>query len=219
MFTIIEPVWGQHSMSRLNHIVSSDTLLFTITAFCSDFFVFPFPIILVALFLYGIMNKHFRTETYALKIVFSTSTAMIITLLIQQVITKARPETLPGLQLILHHLPTMSFPSDHATVSMAFAIGFWLSYRDFFKKTIPLSKIHPQIIKWVKMGSILLFCSALLMGICRTAVAVHRPTDIIAGRIIGIMGGRLGYQLSDTRFGQRAIDLCINIAKKIVSKK
>ena len=93
---------------------------------------------------------------------------------IQHFVTKARPESLPGLELILKHLPTISFPSDHATVSMAIAIGTVLVAKQMGWKRILL------------LG-ILLIDVSIIMSVSRVAVAIHRPTDIIAGWGIGMI--------------------------------
>ncbi|MDQ7023403.1 MAG: hypothetical protein Q9M97_07925 [Candidatus Gracilibacteria bacterium] len=55
--------------------------------------------------------------------------------LIQQFIIVERPEQHlgAGAKLLLDHLPDASFPSDHATVSIAFLTGLLLSgYKKYF---------------------------------------------------------------------------------------
>lgn len=90
--------------------------------------VFLFPVFLIILYIFGIAKKSRETKSYALYILFAAAIAALINIVIQQLMTKARPETVltSANSLILKHLPTMSFPSDHAAVSIAFAIAILL---------------------------------------------------------------------------------------------
>lgn len=74
----------------------------------------------------------------------------------------------------MDHLPTDPFPSDHASVGMAFAVAVWLWGR------------HIQSTK-LKFFGLVLIVSALVMSATRMSVAIHRPTDVIAGTFIGML--------------------------------
>ena len=68
----------------------------------------------------------------ALIILFVAVLAVAINLGIQHFIDKARPETalMSAGHLVMQHLPTRSFPSDHAAVSMVIALAaLWRGYR------------------------------------------------------------------------------------------
>lgn len=119
---LIEPQRGKDMLTILNQIISNTTGLFDLAAVSADIFVLTYPILLIALFLYGWKKNQIEYQQDAVKIMFSVVVATLITIAIQQFVRKERPETLQGLHLILNHLPTISFPSDHATVSMAMAI-------------------------------------------------------------------------------------------------
>ena len=123
---LVEPSRGQHLLATLNHIVSSNATIFHTTTILADIFVFAYPILLIALFLYVLKHKNISYQHHSLQILTSAITATVITIFIQQLVRKDRPESLPGLQLILSHVPSISFPSDHATISMAIAIGAML---------------------------------------------------------------------------------------------
>ena len=66
-----------------------------------------------------------------------------------------------------------SFPSGHATATMAGATALLLTANK----------------KWSWAGMIL----ALLMGLSRIYLAVHYPTDVIAGLIVGAISGTVAF--------------------------
>ncbi len=165
---LIEPQRWVYLLQKINWWASSSDLLFNIVSFFSDAIVFTFPIIL--LLLYFLKNK-----TFALRIFFSTVVAALINIILQLFLDKPRPETAIEWTwwLLLPHLPTMSFPSDHAAVAMA----FWVAFYFFWKTYITKKEMGIYKILWT-----ILILWAITMSICRVAVWVHRPTDIIAGR-------------------------------------
>ena len=68
-----------------------------------------------------------------------------------------------------------SFPSGHTTAATAFAVGLFLSCDK----------------KW----SWLALVGALVMGFCRIYLVVHYTTDVIAGLIVGTIGGVIAFYL------------------------
>jgi undecaprenyl-diphosphatase len=65
---------------------------------------------------------------------------------------------------LLDHIPDASFPSDHASVSVAFLTALYLTgYKKVFWAFMP----------WV-----------ILMNLCRVIAGVHWPFDILAGTIV-----------------------------------
>jgi undecaprenyl-diphosphatase len=200
--TIYEPQRWKELMSLLNHYVSSDPYLFKITSLLSDFIVFLFPLLLIWLYRTGRKNNNKERQYYSLGIFLATCISAWINIIIQYFVVKDRPETLPGLKLILSHLPTMSFPSDHASVSMWFAVAFLL----FFGRT-------------QRIYAILWFClilGSIIMGISRTAVAVHRPSDILVWWIIWIIWGYLWYALCKISYTKKVLDGAIQIGNNIL---
>lgn len=190
-------------MTLLNHFVSQNNPIFYIASFLADFIVLIFPIILIYLTLWGWNKNDWRLQKDALLIFWSSIIAIVINLIIQSFIMKDRPETLPGLDLILKHLPTMSFPSDHAAVSMAFSGCFLLLCNK-------LGKSYHIIWTILLIGSI-------VMGICRTAVAVHRPTDILAWWIIGLCSAYMVYILKNNSIINELIDFIVGVENKILN--
>lgn len=182
---IFEPQWWVTLLQELNTWVSSSTQLFNIISFLADAVVFLFPIFLVILYVCGITKKQKHMKIHALRIFSSAIFAAVINIIFQLFLHKDRPETvLEGTQrLILKHLPTMSFPSDHAAVSMAFATAILL--------WIGLYEITKQKKNIIYTGAFFLI-AGMIMSICRVIVGIHRPTDILAGWLVWIMAAYIG---------------------------
>jgi membrane-associated phospholipid phosphatase len=71
------------------------------------------------------------------------------------------------------YLPSSSFPSDHAAVTMGIAfasIARWVKHKDK---------------KYFRFGWILIIFS-LITSFSRVTTGVHRPTDVIAWSVVGI---------------------------------
>ena len=79
-----------------------------------------------------------------------------------------------------------SFPSGHATASMAFATALFLYY--------------PKKTSW------LAFFIPLIMSVSRIYLMVHYPSDILAGLIVGGLSGVAAYYLM--KFGFRHVKFC-----------
>ena len=203
MITLYEPLRGKQLLTLLNSRASSNEILFHGISILADVFVFVYPILLLFLFFRGYSSKNKSMQFYSISILLSTAIAVWINILIQFFIWKERPETLQWLKLILKHVPSISFPSDHAAVSMAFAIGFIMSMKLLLPKSY-------------RNRSYFLITASLIMGICRVAVAVHRPTDILIWWIIGIIWGYTGYTLSNTKTVQKLIYWLISISNTII---
>ena len=93
--------------------------------------------------------------------------------------------TVPGLtNLIDMSRDPNSFPSGHATAAFGVCMAIFLTVED----------------KRAKAASLFV---AVLMGFSRLYVAVHYPTDVIAGALIGTMAACLGIKL--VRFLERKI--------------
>lgn len=202
MFNIQEPLRGKSIMTFLNHFISQNNIIFSASSILSDAIVFSFPIILVFLTIYGWKQKKQVLQEIAFIIFMSSGTAAVINLLIQSFVSKDRPESLPWLQLVLNHLPTMSFPSDHAAVAMAFSVSFLLLLSRYSRN--------------YKIIWILLCIGSIIMGICRTAVAVHWPTDIIVWWTIGIASAYLINYVKEKVYVKKIITIIVWFENKIM---
>lgn len=177
---IAEPLWGQQLMLTLNDFMMRHTLLVDIIPYTADIFVFTYPMYLVVVYLWGINKKKIYYKHAALYVFFSGALAVILNLIIQYFGDKSRPELMVQNQdnLLLSHVPSDPFPSDHASVSAAIAMAtmlWWIQHNDKF---------------FIRLSWFFWF-ACLAMSISRIAVAVHRPTDIIAGIGVGMVSASL----------------------------
>lgn len=138
--------------------------------------IFILPLFLGWYWLYYTFSSTTNTIKYKNNLLFIfywTVLALILSLIIQQFVNVDRPEEhlKAGGKLLLDHLPDASFPSDHATVSIAFLA--WL----FFA--------------WYKKWWFALLLPFIFMNVSRVIAWVHWPFDIIAGSIVWIIGSYL----------------------------
>ncbi|USN55498.1 MAG: hypothetical protein H6765_02650 [Candidatus Peribacteria bacterium] len=123
--SIHEPYRGEKAMLLLNDWINKHYILVQLIPYTADIFVFTYPIYLVALYLYGVSKQQQYYKEAALAIFFSAILASLINTTIQFFGDKTRPElsVLNKGQLLLSHLPSDPFPSDHAAVSAAVAMA------------------------------------------------------------------------------------------------
>lgn len=138
----------------------------------ADIFIIGYPIFLICVYLYAIIKKKSNIKQWALYIFFATLIAVLINIWIQCFFYKERPivvlNQVEAEETLLHDiLPTSSFPSDHAVVSMAFAMATLLRWLYNKKKFFTRSGIFFIII-------------SLIMTLCRILTLVHRPSDILS---------------------------------------
>jgi undecaprenyl-diphosphatase len=80
-------------------------------------------------------------------------------------VNEARPYTaLPHILVLATRSTDPSFPSDHATMAGAVAVGLWFVSR--------------------RLG-IVAAIAALLMAFARVYIAAHYPADVVAGLLLG----------------------------------
>lgn len=131
-----------------------------------------------------------RTRKYGIALVISIGLGLLVTNgLIKPLFMRVRPYN------TLQHLPEYfgwysnagllaesdyCFPSGHTTAAFEMAISMFLCFRADGKKKF--AWIFPVI--------------AILTGCSRIYLMVHYATDVIAGAIIGILAGIIGYNIS-----------------------
>jgi len=180
MIKLIEPLWSLNLSKALFAWMQASTFLSHRMSILADIFVFSYPVYLVVLYLYGMITKKMSYKIAAIFIFFGTLLTAIVNILIQFFIDKVRPDIILGVAdlkspSILHKfLPSASFPSDHAAISMGIAFSSivrWVKHKDK---------------KYIRFGAILIVFS-LITSFARLTSAIHWLTDIIAGSIIGIV--------------------------------
>lgn len=174
LLVLQEPKRGQRLLSILNDWYNASSFLQASIPLTADIFVFVYPFFLIYTYILGIKEKRDHYKNAALTIFFAALTAIVVNLIIQIIIFKTRPEALLVTQhkLILGHVPSNPFPSDHAALTVAIAVA-----------TRRRGKIYAEkrLIKRARvfLGFAFLTCFSRIMG------GVHRPTDIIAWVAVG----------------------------------
>jgi len=103
---------------------------------------------------------------------------IVVNIVLKNWVARVRPyELIEGLNLMIEKQHAFSFPSGHATNSLACA---WVMFRMMDKKFgIPA------------------LVMALLISFSRLYVAVHYPTDVFAGIVVGIVAAELAMIIVD----------------------
>ncbi len=170
---------------------SNNSLIETFVVIFVDLPIFILPLFLLGYWFYynGNLNWFIRKYSFTwnheqkmfkkeqLMIIFyGTVVALITSLIIQQFVNIDRPEQhlTAWWKLLLDHLPDASFPSDHATVSMAFWMGILLA--------------------WYKQWSLALLFPFIFMNLSRVIAWVHWPFDILVWTFVGCLMAYLTYK-------------------------
>ena len=176
---LIEPSWGMNILNWWIDIQEKYAFISKLAPIFADVFVFAYPVFLILIYLYAIVKKKVQIKQWAFFIFFATLIAVLVNIWIQTFFYKERPivvlNQVETEETLLHDiLPTSSFPSDHAVVSMAFAVAtlvWWLyNKRKFFIRS------------WIFFIVI-----SLVMTACRILTLVHWPSDIFAWIGLGIL--------------------------------
>ncbi len=146
----------------------------------ADVFVFSYPIYLLALYFYWMNKRKNYYKDAALLLFFASFGSVFVNILIQMFIVKARPDVVLDMflesreWLFLQTLPKDTFPSDHAALAAAIA-------------TVTLMRGLKHKDKLFVRLSFPFILFAIIMGLGRITVGIHRPTDIIVWTIVGIL--------------------------------
>ena len=112
--------------------------------------------------------------SFALLIDFVT-----VNLILKPLVGRDRPCDLSVPEdMLLACLSDHSFPSGHTAAAFAAATALFLCH---------------------KKAGLLALCLAFLMGFSRLYLFVHYPSDVIAGALLGILFGFVGYRLAFKR--------------------
>lgn len=187
MIHLVEPQWGVALAQSLFAWMQLSAFWSHRMPILADIFVLSYPVCLLGLYGYGMLLKWRGNreqwqwyKTSWIYILMGTVLSIIVNVLVQYFFDKARPNVALWLadlkhETILHKfLPSSSFPSDHAAVSMAIAMSSLL--RGIQKKDK----------KYIRFGVVLIIFS-LITSFARVTTAVHWITDVIWWMIVGIL--------------------------------
>jgi len=168
---LIEPQRWLQLLLTINQTMLSSSTRSTITPILADIFVFSYPVYLGVIYSMGRIRKQISYKIAALWIFANVVITTLVNIWIQTLVQKSRPNIVLWLvenkETVLHkYLPSSSFPSDHAAVSMSIAVASLLRW------------IHKKDKKYIILG-IILIAFSLIMSTARIATAVHWPTDIM----------------------------------------
>ncbi len=172
----------------LNKIAVSSLFIESSFVFVAEYLIYLVPLILVVLWFYSPKSK--RT---ALASFFSGMVALSIALILSSSIKRARPIDTLGIQEVLFHRPDYSFPSHHAVLLFGFAFALWFCG-------------YKKLGKWM-------IIMAGVITICRVAVGVHYPSDVLVGGLLGFAIAWSLYRLDP--FLDSFYALFITLAKKM----
>lgn len=167
---------NQFLLTYLNNLLIEYKFLEEIIFLFADTPIFFIPIFLVCYRLYYNYRKNNKWKNILMLIFYSTVVAILISLFIQQFVTIERPEEhlKNTWKLILEHLPDASFPSDHASVSIAFLTSIFLFW---------FTRIWTFILPFF-----------IIMNLSRVIAWVHWPFDILAWTIVWIVSAFIVYK-------------------------
>ena len=180
MITLVEPQWWVNVLKLLFTWMQASIFWSYWIPVLADVFVFTYPVYLLALYIYGWVKKNIYYKIAALYIAAGVVISFIVNTGIQFFVDKIRPNVVLWLVDLKHEtilnqfMPTSSFPSDHAAVTMSIAM------MSLFRGIKNKDK------KFLRFGGILIIFS-LITSFARVSSWVHRPTDIIAGSAVGIV--------------------------------
>jgi len=154
----------------------------------AEYLVYLLPITLLVLWFW--QKTHKKVLRAFLAVMLSWP---VIATIIGKVVNRPRPFESGGVQELLFHRPTYSFPSDHAAAFFALAFSLLFSGDK-------------------KLGMIFLVLS-LINSLARIASGIHWPLDILGGMVVGFAGALI-VKLLD-KYLDKIYKFIISIAQKM----
>lgn len=167
-----------------NHLIGQANWLDAILKFLAVYLTYAVPLGLVFVWFFFRSEKNHKTMLAAF---FSGVVAwQVVARIIGLFHFRLRPfSDLAGVKELVFHVPTYSFPSDHASFLAALTTYFYL---------VGLSAEASAKAGYKKIGNLMLIIT-LLVSFTRVVTGLHWPADIIAGWIVGILTALLFWRL------------------------
>lgn len=139
--------------------------------------------ICIALLIYGIITKNRAVKYLAITGILALTITGVAIGILKVLINEPRPFiTLDLVNLLVNESDPYSFPSGHTGNIFAIAIALGLSWR------VSIGNIFIKLV-W------LLIILAFIIGFSRIYIGVHYPVDVVAGAIIGVIGGLIAVKI------------------------
>ncbi|NQV88836.1 MAG: phosphatase PAP2 family protein [Parcubacteria group bacterium] len=170
-------------LSRSVHEATKKSwLLRHLAVFCADDLIWLMIGVVYGVALWGVPHTASRFLLVALMLWLGLFVPWVITSVISRIVKRPRPYTKQKYEPIIKpFIETHSFPSSHAT--FVFALAFMSINSDLF---------------------VCVLVAAVLVALGRVAVGVHYFSDVVAGALVGLLGGKLFpiimYLVTLTRF-------------------
>ena len=170
----------------------------------ADIPIFFLPLFLTSAWIYYTFWSKFQWDArYNLRenlmfIFYACVVVYIFSHIIKMFIYIDRPETAitEAGKLLLYKIPDVSFPSDHASISIAFLTALYF--------------MHYKKIFWIFLPFV------ITMNFSRVVAWVHWPTDIMWGLLIWILAGYIGTRvLPQIKFVKKINSLIIKVLSYI----
>ena len=111
--------------------------------------------------------------------------------IIKPMVDRPRPwELFSAVQPLIPDPGDSSFPSGHASNSMAVAFAFWLNTRK--SNTVSLEEDRCRLHRWSYVAIVF----ALMIALSRLYLGMHFPSDVIGGILIAIICSQIIYLIN-----------------------
>ncbi len=196
---------------EINAPAGNNPLFDIIMAFCANWLIFFFAVILIML--WGIPVRMRKQpirpgEAEALQerraVVIWAGIACLIAyalnLLIEQFLFEPRPFVTHRVHLLITHATDSSFPSDHTAWAFA-VVGVFLfellpaCFRIWHNYPSENNQSRSTILVWPCILTVVAVVMAFSIGLSRIFVGVHYPGDIIGGIIDGLLAAAIAILL------------------------
>lgn len=167
----------------------------TLAPLFADLPIFFLPLFLVSMWIYYGLHKERGKQETLIFIFISCVVGLMISVIIQQFVHLERPDLhiKNAVHLILNKIPKASFPSDHASVSIAFITGLYLW--------------NQKKVFWIFAPFV------ILMNLCRIVVWVHWPFDILVWSIVWIVSSLITFRyITKIKFVKKLNSFIIHIS-------
>jgi len=165
-----------HTVFRwINDLVTETTWANGLMEFYAKSGIALFAVFLVAGYLHGRSRGNRRMVAASIWAGGAPLVGVLVAQTIGRSVDRSRPyNTLDNVHLLLSKTADFSFPSDHATVAGAVAVGLFMVDR--------------------RLG-LISGLGALMMAFARVYVGAHYPGDVLAGLVIGGAVAAAGWHL------------------------